>query len=232
MKKNTKAQFSDVPANTSCCPEETVTGKDFKSHWDNAYNKVEVNRLGWYEETPEPSLELIQECKLDKSAFILNVGAGTTTLVDKLQEMGYQNIIASDISSLALDKLKDRLGANHDKVRWIVDDLTQPTKLGSLGQIDLWHDRAVLHFFNQQEEQNTYFNLLKKLVRKGGYAVIATFNLDGADKCSGLPVYRYNEQMLAEKIGNDFNLIKFFNYTYTMPSGDTREYVYTLFKRA
>jgi hypothetical protein len=37
--------------------------------------------------------------------------------------------------------------------------------------------------------------------------------------------------MLQEKLGGDFELIEAFDYCYTMPMGETRKYVYTLFKR-
>jgi len=201
-------------------------------HWERVYKNSSVDKLGWYETRSEPTLKLIELCKLDKNAAILNVGAGATTLVDELIEIGYQNIIANDISKAALEELQLRLGPDRSPlVRWIVDDLTDPGILQSLEQIDLWHDRAVLHFFNDEPSQNAYFNLLRKLVCQGGYIIIAAFNLNGAPKCSGLPVFRYNAEMLQEKLGEEFHLIEAFDYTYTMPSGDTREYVYTLFRR-
>ncbi|MCK4992652.1 MAG: hypothetical protein KAS29_19270, partial [Bacteroidales bacterium] len=142
------------------------------------------------------------------------------------------NIIANDISSKALEALKFRLGSEHSsQVRWIVDDLTIPEDLLGLELIDLWHDRALLHFFQDAVSQDAYFNLLRTLVSQNGYVIIAAFNLKGAPKCSGLPVFRYNAPMLQEKLGEEFQLKEAFDYTYTQPSGDTREYVYTLFQR-
>lgn len=203
-----------------------------KLHWERVYQKTSVDRLGWYETNPEPSLRLIEQCSLHKDASILNVGVGATTLVDELLKAGYPNIIANDISSSAIAELQLRLGPGQSKmVHWIVDDITHPTELQSLKQIDLWHDRAVLHFFQDIVSQDAYFNLLRKLVRKEGYVIIAAFNLDGALKCSGLPVFRYNTMMLQERLGEEFDLKEAFDFTYTMPSGDTREYVYTLFQR-
>ena len=203
----------------------------YRSHWDQVYTKTEVSRLGWYEPTPEPSLRLIRACNLPKDATILTVGAGATTLVDELLALGFQRIIANDISPRALEQLQQRLGPAQAKVRWVVDDLTRPEVLPDIGPVDLWHDRAVLHFFNAKAEQDAYFNLLKTLVKPGGYVILAAFHLRGADRCSGLPVHRYDEQLLAEKLGSDFALLQAFDYTYTMPSGDERAYVYTLFKR-
>ncbi len=228
---NSELQFCDINAKNHCCSLEIISEKDIKSHWDNAYENAEINMLGWYENAPKPSLQLIHDCDLDKGAALLNVGAGATTLVDELFKLGYKNIIANDISSVALEKLKNRIGAKKNNIKWILDDLTQPNELDKIGQVDLWHDRAVLHFFTHIKEQDAYFNLLKKLVKPNGYVIIATFNLDGAEKCSGLPVYRYDKKMLQEKLGYGFDLIEAFDYTYRMPSGETREYVYTLFKR-
>lgn len=203
-----------------------------KDHWEGVYHNSPIDRLGWYESRSEPSLRLIELCKLRKDAAILNVGAGATTLVDELIELGYRNIITNDISSKALEELQLRLGSEQSSlVRWIVDDLTDPDELQSLEKIELWHDRAVLHFFQDIVSQDAYFNLLRKLVSPEGHVIIAAFNLKGAPKCSGLPVFRYNAPMLQEKLGEEFQLKEAFDYSYTMPSGDTREYVYTLFQR-
>lgn len=203
-----------------------------KTHWERVYQNSRVKSLGWYEENPETSLELINRCNLPEDACILNVGAGATTLVDGLLQAGYRNIIANDISSSALGKLQLRLGPGKSKmVNWIVDDLTNPAELNSLEQIDLWHDRAVLHFFQDSASQDAYFKLLQKLVSKESFVIIAAFNLNGAEKCSGLPVFRYDAAMLQDKLGSEFQLMEAKDYTYLMPSGDTREYVYTLFQR-
>jgi len=203
-----------------------------KDHWEQVYQRQPLNKLGWFEESPDPSLELIEACSLPEDASMLHVGAGATTLVDVLLNKGYKNIVANDISATALEKLKARLGPGlTGKVQWMVDDLTKPDQLYTLQGVDLWHDRAVLHFFNDPAERLGYYNLLRDLVKIGGYVIIAAFNLDGADKCSGLPVFRYDQHMLQDQLGEGFSLIKAFDYTYHMPSGDTREYIYTLFHR-
>jgi len=98
-------------------------------------------------------------------------------------------------------------------------------------KVKLWIDRAVLHFFTENKDQDTYFKLLKEKVIRGGFVIMAEFNLSGATKCSGLDVKRYDAKMLSSKLGSNFNLIKTFDYVYNMPNGDKRNYVYTLFKR-
>lgn len=205
---------------------------DLKTHWENIYAKKQIETLGWYEENPAPSLKLIHQCKLHSNASILNVGSGASTLVDELLRAGYSKLIANDLSQEALQKLKNRLGQDlSSRVRWIVDDLSHPEVLPSLKPIDLWHDRAVLHFFTETSEQDVYFGLLRQLVKPGGFVIIAAFNLKGAPKCSGLPVHRYSQEMLEERLGQDFVLQEAFDYKYIMPSGDERAYVYSLFKR-
>jgi hypothetical protein len=203
--------------------------KDIKSHWNRVYEKKKADTLGWYEDYPAPCLNLIRGCNLDKSARILSVGVGTSKLIDNLIGLGYHNLIASDISLSAMNVLKDRLGRQGDKVTWILDDITNPTELDRIGPVDLWHDRAVLHFITDEKQRSAYFELINKMVKPGGFAIIAAFNLQGAEMCSGLPVYRYSKEMLEERMKGNLKLLDAFDYTYTMPSGNTREYVYTLF---
>lgn len=203
-----------------------------ENHWNNIYSNSKVETLGWFENNPEPSLTLIDKCQLDKTSLILNVGSGATTLVDHLLQSGYENLIVNDLSEVGLNELKKRIGEEaSSKIKWIIDDLTNPKQLNELSGIDLWHDRAVLHFLLNESQQQTYFNLLRKITKQSSYVIIAVFNLDGAIKCSGLPVFRYNEAMLQEKLGKDFEVIEAFNYNYTMPSGANRQYIYTLFQR-
>jgi len=203
-----------------------------KEHWDKVYKRTAHNNLGWYEDYPEPSIELIDDCELTQDSRLLVVGAGASKLIDELLSKGYTNIFANDLSIKALESNNGRMGPLLSKqVKWIVDDLTKPIELNDMDPIDLWHDRAVLHFFNDPDDQDSYFSLLRKLLRIGGHAIIASFNLNGAEKCSGLPVHRYNAEILTERIGPDFELIKSFEYVHSMPGGDSRDYIYTLFRR-
>lgn len=202
---------------------------DLNKHWNNVYSNNLEEKLGWYETDLAPTLKLISKSGLNTSARILNVGAGSTTLIDELLKNGYSNLIATDLSEIALKNLKNRIG--NEKVECIVDDLTNPTKLKNLAPVDLWVDRAVLHFFTKNQDQDTYFNLLSSKVKSNGFVLIAEFNLNGATVCSGLPVHRYSKEILIEKLKNNFDLIESFDYTYIMPSGAERPYIYTLFRK-
>jgi len=205
--------------------------QDLKSHWNQAYNK-EDSELGWFEENPIPTIQLIETCQLEKNAKILNVGAGTTNLIESLLDAGYTQVLANDLSDLALQKLKTRIKQSHNyDLQTITDDLTHSLELQHFKNIDLWIDRAVLHFFLKEEEQTAYFNLIKNIVAKGGYVLIAVFALDGAEKCCGLDLKRYNVEMLQNKLGDQFKLIDSFNHTFINPFGGERPYIYSLFKR-
>ena len=119
-----------------CKPEEN--SYNFEEHWNNAYLKTPTKSLGWYEENPEQSISLINECNLLENALIFNAGAGSTTLINKLLECGYSNIIVNDIAASALTDLKNDLTIHKNKkVQFIVDDLTNPTELLNLKNIDL-----------------------------------------------------------------------------------------------
>lgn len=206
--------------------------KDFTKHWEEVYQTKEGVQLGWFEDFPETTLQLIEKCHLNPDATILNVGAGTSTLIDALLERGFTNIIANDLSKAALQKLELRILKNYDfRLNCLVDDLTKPKALLQLQNIDLWIDRAVLHFFLLDEEQKAYFNIIKKVVSKKGYVLIAVFSLEGAEKCSGLPLQRYNAEMIQDHLGSEFKLVEAFDHIYINPSGSERPYIYTLFQR-
>ena len=205
---------------------------DFEVHWNQIYSSQPVRMLSWYETKPGPSLKLLDKCGLGIEDPILDVGVGASTFIDCLVEKGFQNLYAVDISEIALDKLKSRLGEEKaSRVSWIVDDVTKPTRLAQLSKIALWHDRALLHFLTEEEHRQIYKRTLINAVRQGGFVIIAAFSPQGAKQCSGLKVQNYDQNSLAEFLGKSFELKEWFDYLYTMPSGDLRPYIYTLFQR-
>lgn len=214
-----------------CCSSSKVTDKEtnLKKHWDKVYSNSPEEKLGWYETDLTPTLNLVSKANLEKDARILIVGAGSTTLIDELIVLGYTHLIASDLSEVALENLKNRVDCS--KVEFVVDDLTDPSKLKNIDDVDLWIDRAVLHFFTEKHDQDEYFKLLKAKVKKNGYVILAEYSLDGAEICAGLPVHRYSKDMFIEKLGSNFELLEDFRYIYFMPSGSERPYIYTLFRK-
>lgn len=207
------------------------TSMEVRQHWDNVYARGPVDQTGWYEANPAVSLELINNCKAAPESPILDIGSGASTLVLALVGAGYQHVIAADISRVALDALRHSLGPRAEHVTFVCDDATRPSALLDVGQVGVWHDRALFHFLTEPADRTTYMELLRKLLRPGGYAIIAAFATDGAEYCSGLPVQRYDEPMLAEALGAGFTLVESRRFTYTQPSGGLRPYVYARFQR-
>lgn len=203
---------------------------EIANHWNEVYDANEREKQGWYEQTPSPALEMIQALKLAADAHILLAGAGTTSLAEALLRAGYSHMTFTDISEVALRQLKELLPKN-EHFQFIIDDLTDPGLLNDLEPVDLWVDRAVLHFFLIDEEKEAYSQLIHEKVKSGGYVLLAEFSLEGAEKCSGLTVNRYSEAMLKEFMGDDFELIQSMPYSYTNPAGGKRPYIYTLFRR-
>jgi len=204
---------------------------DFASHWNNAYRGKDITKLGWYEDISTPSLDIIKEINLNKEDPILIIGCGTTTLIDSLLDKKFTNIIATDISEEAIKILEERIGEDNKSITYIIDDISDPSKLNKQKQVSVWHDRALLHFLSDLEQKEQYLKLMNKLVKVGGFVIIAAFALEGAAKCSGLDVNRYSPEMLIELLGKDYKLLKSFDHLYTKSNGDTRPYIYTVFNR-
>jgi ubiquinone/menaquinone biosynthesis C-methylase UbiE len=203
-----------------------------KEHWDEIYAALDTDELTWYEEIPEPSIRLLSKCRINKNESILDVGTGASTFIDYLLNQGFKNIIAADISEIALNKSKERLGKEKaSSVRWLVDDISHPVYIQELRNIALWHDRAVLHFLLEEKQQMMYLSTLKKVLKNKGYVIIAAFSPKGAKKCTGLDVKNYDQDLLAEFLGEDFKLLEYFDHTYYMPSGVPRQYIYALFQK-
>lgn len=203
-----------------------------REHWNAIYTRTPVERLGWYEAEPTPSIELIERCAIPRQSPLIDIGSGASTLIPRLIELGYQNLYAVDISEVALDKARAQLGEElARRVNWQVEDITRPSGLLQVQNAALWHDRAVFHFLTEEADRQRYHAALEKCLAPGGYVILAAFALDGAEMCSGLPVQRHSAESLDEFLGSDYQRVESLNYTYRMPSGDLRPYVYARFLR-
>jgi ubiquinone/menaquinone biosynthesis C-methylase UbiE len=177
-------------------------------------------------------LGLVKKYLTLKHAHIIDIGSGATTLIEHLLNSGYTNLTTLDLSTVALQKGQEKLGAKRAaQVNWINGDVTNLQQLSGIKPADLWHDRAVLHFLTSDVDQQAYFDNLREVVKSGGIVLISAFGIGGAEKCSGLDVVNYDEHMLAERLGDEFKLLEAFDHIYSMPSGSDRKYIYTVFKR-
>ena len=96
---------------------------------------------------------------------------------------------------------------------------------------DLWHDRAAFHFLTDPADRSAYVERLKKAVKRGGYVIIGTFALDGPEKCSGLPIVRYDAASLSAILGSEFQLIDTRRHDHATPWGAVQRFQFSTFRR-
>ncbi len=198
-----------------------------KAHWDSVYRSGDTRRVSWYQASPDTSLELIEACVAPPEARVLDVGGGDSLLVDRLLDRGFQRPGVLDISRVALDHARLRLGTHADDVEWFVGDVTT---FESPHPWDLWHDRAVLHFLVEPGPREAYARVLRRSLSPGGHAVIATFGPEGPERCSGLPVRRYDAARLAALLGPELQAIGHRLTDHVTPSGTTQQFLYATFR--
>jgi ubiquinone/menaquinone biosynthesis C-methylase UbiE len=200
-----------------------------KPHWENIYATKVSTQVSWYKEHLEISLQLIEWTGIEKTAHIIDVGGGASTLVDDLLEMGFKHITVLDISSAAIDAARARLGSRAEDVTWIEADITQVTLPHHY--YDLWHDRAVFHFLTSAKDRQRYIEAVKHSLKPRGHVIVATFVPDGPPRCSGLDVVRYSPQSLHDEFGNDFELIESTSEAHITPSGTQQKFVYCYLRK-
>jgi 2-polyprenyl-3-methyl-5-hydroxy-6-metoxy-1,4-benzoquinol methylase len=197
---------------------------DAKTHWEKVYTTKEPEAVSWYRAHLETSLALIERAAHSRSASIIDIGAGESTLVDDLLARGYENITILDVSQTALNVTKKRLGLLAEQVKWIVADITQ-AQLESFAY-DVWHDRAVFHFLTSIEQRAAYVRNVAKAVKPGGHVIVSTFGPEGPTKCSGLEVMRYSAESLHGEFGPRFRLVESSKELHHTPFGKTQQFLY------
>lgn len=198
-------------------------------HWNSAYMMQTHTNVSWYQQRSGQSLAFIGQYCPSCDARIIDIGSGASTLIDDLVHSGFNNITALDIAESALAQTKSRIGMNSERVTWVVGDIADPTL--EIGDVDIWHDRAVFHFLTLQKERDAYLAQMRKSVRDKGIVIIATFSTNGPEQCSGLPVVRYDKSSLENAIGNDFYCIDHALETHVTPMGTQQAFTYCVFRK-
>jgi ubiquinone/menaquinone biosynthesis C-methylase UbiE len=201
---------------------------DREEHWDRVYGAKPATDLTWYAPHLERSIAMIR-AGADASDEIIDVGGGTSTLVDDLLALGFTKVSVLDVSSTALAVAKDRLGDRAGAVTWIIGDVT--TVDLPMEAYDTWHDRAVFHFLTRPADRRAYVDLAARSLKAGGQAILATFSLEGPTRCSGLDVVRYSAQTLSRELGPAFALKQETYESHRTSSGAEQKLLYCLFKR-
>src|SRR6267378_3438841 len=87
-----------------------MTDASRKAHWEHVYSTKGENEVPWFQESPAPSLELIEIARPTSDAVIVDIGGGASRLVDQLLARGFRDVTVLDLSEAALTAAKARLG--------------------------------------------------------------------------------------------------------------------------
>lgn len=199
-----------------------------QAHWENVYTTKAESEVSWYQQSPAPSLDLIVQAGAVSKSAIIDIGGGASRLVDHLVDQGFEDVTVLDLSGAALKAARARLGALADRVHWLVADATtwEPAR-----PYDIWHDRAAFHFLTDEKDRAAYIVRLRRGLKIGGHAIMATFALDGPEKCSGLPVARYDGASLGQTLGAGFKLVHTRRHEHATPWDARQIFQFSVFTR-
>jgi uncharacterized UPF0146 family protein len=197
-----------------------------KEHWEKVYSTKQPHEMSWTQDFPKTSLELIHSCNLPKSASIIDVGGGDSKLVDYLLEEGYINITVLDISETAIEKAKQRIGKEANRINWIIDDVT---KFQPAMKYDIWHDRATFHFLLTTNDIKLYLKTAREAVNS--FMIIGTYSDKGPSRCSMLDVHRYTERELQRQLKTGFEKIKCISENHVTPFNTIQNFLFCSFQR-
>lgn len=199
-----------------------------KDHWNQVYQTKAPDDVSWFQPQPAISLKLIEASGVGKKAGVIDVGGGASLLVDFLLDAGFSKLAVLDLSAVALEHARRRLGKRADSVQWLEADVTnfQPAR-----QFALWHDRAVFHFLTDKADRQRYVQTLQRTLTPDGHVIIATFAVDGPLKCSGLEVSRYDAASICAELGAEFQMVEQASETHTTPWQTEQHFSYFRFAR-
>ena len=199
---------------------------DNKKHWENIYQKKEIDGVSWYQKIPLESLQLIKKYSISNSDKIIDIGCGKSFLADNLLELNYTNISLVDISSNALKEVKERL--QNKSLNFIETDILN---FNSNDKYDIWHDRAVFHFITDREGIKKYISLCNEYINKEGILIIGTFAEDGPLKCSGLEIKRYSVDQISNLFEENFELVESFKMLHKTPFDTEQSFSFCVLRK-
>ncbi len=194
-----------------------------QSHWDRVYASRQPTETSWYQPHADISLQLIAATGAGREQPIIDIGAGASVLAEELLDAGYSDITALDISSLALQAARRRMGTRSRKVHWLCEDVTAWTPSR---QYAVWHDRAAFHFLVNTDDRQAYLEALGQGLAANGHLILGAFALSGPKRCSGLEVLQYDADRLLACLGPAFDLLAEHNDLHVTPWGDKQGFAW------
>ncbi|MBI2242547.1 MAG: class I SAM-dependent methyltransferase [Nocardioides sp.] len=206
---------------------------DRSRHWDAVYTSKADVETSWYRPRARTSVRLLAQAVAATGAVpgaVVDVGAGTSTLVEELLDDGWSPVTALDVSEAALERTRARVAERADRadVRFVVSDVLEWRPAGGF---DAWHDRAVFHFLTEPGQQARYVATAARAVRTNGVLVIGTFGPDGPEQCSGLPVARHDVAAIQELFAPDFELLSGETEVHRTPWGAEQQFTWASLRR-
>jgi len=201
---------------------------DRKKHWETIYQTRELKDVSWFQPIPETSLHFFTQFNMSLTAKIIDIGGGDSLLVDNLLEKGYQDITILDISEAAIERAKQRLGDQANKVKWIIADAAafKPTE-----KYDFWHDRAAFHFLTDEQEISDYLETAHQSINPSGILVIGTFSEQGPKKCSGIDIRQYSKESMTDRLKDHFEKIDCISVDHKTPFDTIQNFVFCSFRK-
>lgn len=198
-----------------------------KDHWEHVYQTQSPTKVSWYQPVPAQSMAFIRATGVPVEAPIIDVGAGTATLVDVLLNSDYSDISVLDIAAAALTESSKRLGGAGTSVHWIESDVLE---FEPIRRYYVWHDRAAFHFLTDTTSVGKYMDVLRTALVPKGHFVLGTFGPEGPDRCSDHDVQRYSIEQLTMLLEADFDLMSFELEDHTTPTGNVQQYLYSAWR--
>lgn len=201
---------------------------EHKKHWENIYTAKSEEEFSWFQPYPKTSMEFVDLFELPLTANIIDIGGGDSHFVDALLARGYQNIWVLDISAIAIERAKKRLGSKASNVHWIVSDVTE---FEPPVQFDFWYDRAAFHFLTTEDKIYKYVSIAENAIKPNGYLILGTFSENGPEKCSSLEIKQYSEASMSARFEIAFDRIKCIQEVHITPFNTKQNFLFCSFKK-
>ncbi len=203
--------------------------KDKASHWQTVYSSKKPEAVSWFTPKLASSIKLLKLAGLTDTSRVIDVGAGASTLVDDLLNLGVNSVTALDISAAALDIARQRLGSRASGVSWLPIDILKADL--PAGGYDIWHDRAALQFLTDSMDAARYAQLACRALADRGHAVIGGFAKGGPTQCSQLPVTQREPEDIARLFGPRFALMQASHELHQTPWGALQPFAFALLRK-
>jgi ubiquinone/menaquinone biosynthesis C-methylase UbiE len=201
---------------------------DSSAYWERVYERSSPMSSSWYQREASRSLEFLAGLGVAPTSDVIDVGGGDSTFVDGVIARRMGRVTVLDLSRTALQRARTRLGSDSDAVTWIEGDVLRADLPSQ--SYDVWHDRAAFHFLTDREDRVRYVAAAASALKPGGAVVIATFALEGPERCSGLQVARYDPEMLAREFGDAFSLASAVRDVHRTPSGVEQQFTWAVLR--